>query len=210
MEVQQNRSCLTQRPSALGCQKWMEINCADNAGPYLGAAGARPGPGVPAGSDRARAAGTGAPAIVHALPAALGPGSTRRESQEIRADRVRPSAAAQLRAVLFSPLSLWLFLDTLSPKIAVNATIAGLFMVSVATSSPAGAGTTQFIKHQPVTCSRAAAPLPRPSRDLSLRGSVGSVPPHPGLWHWGTLPSLQIQRLGFTSSSSMEQLLGFG
>lgn len=37
---QQNRSCLTQRPEGLGCQKWMEINSADNAGPYLGAAGA--------------------------------------------------------------------------------------------------------------------------------------------------------------------------
>lgn len=91
-------------------------------------------------------------------------------------------STAQGRAFLPTVLggSFW---TQFSPKIAMNATTAGLFMVSVATSSPcAEAETTQFIKHQPGAAGRAALPPPRPSRDPS--GSEGSVPLCPGLWHW--------------------------
>lgn len=109
MEVQQKRSCLTQRPKVLGCQKWMEINSADNAGPYLGAAGAGPGPGVPAGSDRARGRRDGRSGHcsvlwLHSWPRIHMQRIAGNQSSSYKAFNC--TTAAQLRAVLFSPLSL--------------------------------------------------------------------------------------------------------
>lgn len=179
MEVQHNRSCLTQRPEALSCQEWMEINSADNAGPYLGAAGARPGPGVPAGSDRARGWRDGCSghcSVLWPLLLARDPhGENRRKSEQIISD-------LQLQYSLglcFSPrCPWWLFLDTVLSQNSRECdhcrTVHGQCGHIL---PPAEAETTQFIKHQPGTSSRAAAPLPRLSRDPSgSAGSVGSVP----------------------------------
>lgn len=110
MEVQQNRSCLTQCPQALGCQEWMEINSADNAGPYLGVAGAWAGPGVPAGSDRA---GGWRDGPLFGAPAALlardPHGENRRKSEQI----VSNLQLQHSPGPCFSPhCPWWLFLDT--------------------------------------------------------------------------------------------------
>lgn len=77
-------------PKDLGCQNGMEINGANNARPYLGAAGTWPASSSLAGSDTAaRWHGTGAPAIVptpagHAGTHAGAPGrQNRRKSGQI-------------------------------------------------------------------------------------------------------------------------------
>lgn len=102
--------------------------------PYLGAAGARPGPGVPAGSDRARDGRSGHCSVLRPLLLARDPhGENRRKSEQILPDLQLQHSPGPC----FSPhCPWWLFWTQFSPKIAVNATTAGPFMVSVATSSP--------------------------------------------------------------------------
>lgn len=70
-------------PKDLGCQNCMEINGANNARPYLGAAGTWPASSSLAGSDTAaRWHGTGAPAIVPAPAGCVGThaGAPRRQN----------------------------------------------------------------------------------------------------------------------------------
>lgn len=112
MEIQQNRSCLTQHPQALGCQKWMEINSSDNAGPYQGAAGAQPGPGVRAGSDRARGwrdGHSGHCSVLWLLLLARDPhGENHRKSEQVVSDLQLQHSPGPC----FSPhCPWWLFLD---------------------------------------------------------------------------------------------------
>lgn len=155
------------------------------------------------------AGGTGTPAIVWCSGCCPWPGihTERITGNQSRSYQSFNCSTAQGCAFLPTVLGSS-FSTQFSPKIAVNATIAGPFMVTVATSSPCR-GCNHSVHKTPAwnlwhsCCSFAQTP----QGSFRCRGVCRLCTPAPRA---GTFPSLQLQKLGVASSFSMEKLLGFG